>query len=102
MRDLGPGGLRCMSQSCRRSLCTRCCGEGADYCRKCEWLTSTAHPTLPTAAAPAATAAAAAAAPAVAVQPAMIAFGTTANTHLALWVAAAGELGAPRDPTSAP
>ena len=32
----------------------------------------------------------------------MIAFGTTSNTHLALWVTAAEDLGGPRDPTSAP
>ena len=87
-----------MLQSCRRSLCTRCGGECVYYCRKCDWLTSAAHPTLPTAAAPPA----AAATPAVGLQPAMIAFGTTANTHLALWVTAAEELGEPGDPTSAP
>ena len=104
-RDLGPGAMRCLSQSCRRSLCARYSGDGAYYCRKCDWLTSAAHPTLqdaPAAATAAAPAAPAAAAPTVGLQPAMIAFATTSNTHLALWVTAAEDLGEPRDASSAP
>ena len=104
-RDLGPGAMRCLSQSCRRSLCARCSGDDAYYCRKCDWLMSAAHPTLedaPAAATAAAPAAPAAAAPTVGLQPAMIAFATTSNTHLALWVTAAEDLGEPRDASSAP
>jgi hypothetical protein len=91
---LAGGGIRCMSQSCRRSLCARC-RTSEEFCARCEHMTSIAAPTLETAEEDPASDTTKRG---TELRHALNTFATAANTHLALWVTSTTSPSDTRDP----